>query len=89
MPVIDTPMTEAALRNKKDCIVRETRENGIHAAAARRIELTLREQMVRAIPLLESAAAGHSVSMAAGDLLRDYRRVLYGDEILKQIETNP
>ena len=70
----DTPRTKQALADPDDWVVRESRGQGVHCSVMRAMEREANasaELLRRLAPLLESAAAGHAVSMAAGELLRD------------------
>lgn len=69
-----TPKTDAALQSPDDAIVARTGGNGVHQSVARALERQAAanaDLLRRLAPLLEAAASGASVSMAAGDLLRD------------------
>lgn len=69
-----TPKTDVALQCPDDVIVARTSGNGVHQSVARALERQADANAAllrRLIPLLEAAASGAQVSMAASDLLRD------------------
>ncbi len=69
-----TPKTDAALQSPDDGIVARTSGNGVHQSVARALEREAdanADLLRRLVPLLEAAASGAQVAMAAGDLLRD------------------
>jgi rubrerythrin len=56
MDELPTPLTDRHLKDSEDWVVRETRGGGLHVAAARQIERTLRADLDTAVALMNRLA---------------------------------